>query len=60
MIATVSFKETTYATLPHKFEAGTPNIAGGIALKTAIDWLNNIEFSEVCFGTVTLRCDFFQ
>jgi cysteine desulfurase/selenocysteine lyase len=47
MIATVSFKETTYATLPHKFEAGTPNIAGGIALKTAIDWLNDIGLDNV-------------
>lgn len=47
MIATVSFKETTYAGLPHKFEAGTPNIAGGIALKTAIDWLNSIGIDNV-------------
>ncbi len=47
MIAAVSFKETTYATLPHKFEAGTPNIAGGIALKTAIDWLNDIGLDNV-------------
>ena len=47
MIATVSFKETTYAGLPHKFEAGTPNIAGGIALKTAIDWLNGIGLENV-------------
>ena len=39
MIATVSFEETTYADLPHKFEAGTPNIAGGVAFKAAIDWL---------------------
>jgi cysteine desulfurase / selenocysteine lyase len=47
MIATVSFKETTYADLPHKFEAGTPNIAGGIALKTAIDWLNALGLEKV-------------
>jgi cysteine desulfurase/selenocysteine lyase len=32
MIKDVSFEKTTYAELPHKFEAGTPNIAGGIAL----------------------------
>ena len=47
MIATVSFEKTTYADLPHKFEAGTPNIAGGIALKTAIDWLNNLGLENV-------------
>jgi cysteine desulfurase/selenocysteine lyase len=47
MIATVSFDKTTYADLPHKFEAGTPNIAGGIALKTAIDWLNEIGLENI-------------
>ena len=47
MIATVSFDKTTYAGLPHKFEAGTPNIAGGIALKTAIDWLNALGLEKV-------------
>ena len=41
MIATVSFDKTTYAVCP-KVEAGTPNIAGGIALKIAIDWINQI------------------
>ena len=47
MIATVSFEKTTYADLPHKFEAGTPNIAGGIGLKTAIDWINQIGFDNI-------------
>ena len=47
MIATVSFDKTTYADLPHKFEAGTPNIAGGVALKTAIDWLNEIGLENI-------------
>ena len=47
MIATVSFEKTTYADLPHKFEAGTPNIAGGIVLGTAIDYLNKIGFEEI-------------
>ena len=47
MIATVSFDKTTYAGLPHKFEAGTPNIAGGIALKTAVDWLNALGLEKV-------------
>ena len=41
MISSVSFEKTTYADLPFKFEAGTPNIAGGIALGTAIDFINN-------------------
>ena len=47
MIATVSFEETTYADLPHKFEAGTPNIAGGVAFKVAIDWLNEIGLENI-------------
>jgi cysteine desulfurase/selenocysteine lyase len=47
MIATVSFENTTYADLPHKFEAGTPNIEGGIVLGTAIDYLNEIGFDNI-------------
>jgi cysteine desulfurase/selenocysteine lyase len=47
MIATVSFEKTTYADLPHKFEAGTPNIEGGIVLGTAIDYLNEIGFDNI-------------
>jgi cysteine desulfurase/selenocysteine lyase len=47
MIATVSFKKTTYAGLPHKFEAGTPNICGGIAFGAAIDYLNDIGFEAI-------------
>ena len=47
MIETVTFKNTTYAGLPHKFEAGTPNIAGVIAFGTAIDYLNNIGFENI-------------
>jgi cysteine desulfurase / selenocysteine lyase len=47
MIATVSFEKTTYADLPHKFEAGTPNIAGGIVLGTAVDYLNEIGFDNI-------------
>jgi cysteine desulfurase/selenocysteine lyase len=47
MIATVSFEKTTYADLPHKFEAGTPNIAGGIVLGTAVDYLNEIGFENI-------------
>jgi cysteine desulfurase/selenocysteine lyase len=47
MIATVTFEKTTYATLPHKFEAGTPNIEGGIVFATAIDYLNSIGLENI-------------
>lgn len=47
MIAEVTFEKTTYATLPHKFEAGTPNICGGIAFGAAIDYLNSIGFEAI-------------
>lgn len=47
MIATVTFEETTYADLPHKFEAGTPNIAGGIAFAAALDYMNGIGFDRI-------------
>lgn len=47
MIKEVTFEKTTYACLPHKFEAGTPNIAGGIVLGTALDYLNSIGFEQI-------------
>ena len=47
MIKEVTFEKTTYAELPHKFEAGTPNIAGGIVLGTAVDYLNSIGFENI-------------
>ncbi|MCL4125848.1 UNVERIFIED_CONTAM: hypothetical protein GTU68_067562 [Idotea baltica] len=47
MIETVTFKKTTYAGLPHKFEAGTPNICGGIAFGAAIDYMNAIGFDNI-------------
>lgn len=47
MIKEVSFEKTTYADLPHKFEAGTPNIAGGIVLGTAIDYLNSVGLDAI-------------
>ncbi|MGM8360758.1 aminotransferase class V-fold PLP-dependent enzyme [Flavobacterium sp. ARAG 55.4] len=47
MIKEVTFEKTTYADLPHKFEAGTPNIAGGIVLGTAIDYLNTVGFENI-------------
>ncbi|MCA0152503.1 aminotransferase class V-fold PLP-dependent enzyme [Winogradskyella vincentii] len=47
MIAEVSFDKTTYADLPHKFEAGTPNVCGGIAFGAAIDYMNTIGFGTI-------------
>ena len=47
MIKEVSFEKTTYAELPHKFEAGTPHIAGGIVLGTAIDYMNEVGFENI-------------
>jgi cysteine desulfurase/selenocysteine lyase len=47
MIKEVTFEKTTYADLPHKFEAGTPNIAGGIVLGTAVDYMNSIGFENI-------------
>ena len=47
MIATVTFEKTTYADLPHKFEAGTPNICGGIAFGAALDYMNAVGFAKI-------------
>ena len=47
MIAEVTFEKTTYANLPHKFEAGTPHICGGIVFGTAIDYMNHIGFDNI-------------
>ncbi len=47
MIKEVTFAKTTYAPLPHKFEAGTPNIADGIVLGTAVDYMNSIGFDQI-------------
>ena len=47
MIKEVTFEKTTYAELPHKFEAGTPNIAGGIVLGTAVDYMNEVGFDNI-------------
>jgi len=63
MIAEVTFKKTTYADLPHKFEAGTPNIAGGIAFGAALDYMNAIGFDAIAayeqelldYGTAQLK-----
>ncbi len=63
MIASVTFEKTTYNVLPHKFEAGTPNVADVIGLGAAIDYLNsigmeNIESHErelLVYGTAVLQ-----
>ncbi|MBT8292559.1 MAG: cysteine desulfurase [Eudoraea sp.] len=47
MIAEVTFEKTTYADLPHKFEAGTPNICGGIAFGAAIDYMNSLGYEAI-------------
>ncbi|WP_289046245.1 cysteine desulfurase [uncultured Olleya sp.] len=47
MIDQVTFEKTTYAGLPHKFEAGTPNICGGIAFGAALDYMNAIGFDNI-------------
>ena len=43
MILKVTFKETTYNSLPHKFEAGTPNIAGAVGIGASIDFINSLD-----------------
>ena len=43
MILKVTFEETTYNSLPHKFEAGTPNIAGAVGIGASIDFINSLD-----------------
>jgi cysteine desulfurase/selenocysteine lyase len=47
MISEVTFEKTTFADLPHKFEAGTPNIAGVIGFGVALDYMNQIGFDQI-------------
>lgn len=47
MISEVTFEKTTYAELPHKFEAGTPNISGVIAFGVALDYMNNLGLDRI-------------
>ena len=47
MIKTVTFEKTEYNDLPHKFEAGTPHIEGGIVLGTAIDYINKLGYANI-------------
>ena len=63
MISRVTFESTDYAALPHKFEAGTPDIAGAIGLGAAIDYLNSLDMNEIAaheahlldYATATIR-----
>jgi len=63
MIKTVTFEKTTYNDLPHKFEAGTPNIAAGIATGATLDYLNQLDWEAIAeheselldYGTETLK-----
>lgn len=63
MIKDVSIHKTTYAELPHKFEAGTPNIAGVIAFKKAIDFIEEIgvenmkEHEDILLNYATLKLE---
>ena len=50
MIDTVTFEKTTYNELPHKFEAGTPNIAGVIGLKAAIEYVNQVGINNIAIA----------
>ncbi|HEY6547522.1 MAG TPA: SufS family cysteine desulfurase, partial [Vicinamibacteria bacterium] len=47
MILSVSFEKTTYNALPYKFEAGTPNIAGAVALGAAVDWVRSVGLAGI-------------
>lgn len=47
MIDMVTEQDATFAPLPEKFEAGTPNVSGAIGLKAAIDYLNNVGFDKI-------------
>lgn len=66
MIAEVTFEKTSYAGLPHKFEAGTPHIEGGIVLGTALDYVNEIGLDAIAayeqellnYGTEQLKAAF--
>ena len=54
MIATCSFDKTTYADLPFRFEAGTPNVGGNIALGAAVDFIQSIGHEQIITHEKTL------
>lgn len=56
MILSVSFEKTTYNTIPYRLEAGTPNIAGGIALGAAVDYVNKIGLKNIAQHEDKLFC----
>lgn len=66
MIAEVSFEKTTYAGLPHKFEAGTPHMEGAIGLAAALDYVNELGLENIAayeqellhYGTAQLKDQF--
>jgi cysteine desulfurase/selenocysteine lyase len=47
MIKSVTFEKTVYSDLPHRFEAGTPHIAGGVALGAAVEYLMSLEWTAI-------------
>jgi cysteine desulfurase/selenocysteine lyase len=47
MISSVTFEKTTYNKVPHKFEAGTPDMAGAIGLKTALEYLDGLGMEKI-------------
>jgi cysteine desulfurase/selenocysteine lyase len=47
MISSVTFEKTTYNVLPFKFEAGTPDIAGAVGLRAALDYVNGVELGRI-------------
>ena len=47
MIQTVRFEKTTYNELPYKFEAGTPDYVGAIALGKALEWVNTVGIEQI-------------
>ena len=57
MIRSVTFEKTTYNALPYKFEAGTPNIAGGIALGAALDYVSGIGLDRIAAHEHDLLAD---
>jgi cysteine desulfurase/selenocysteine lyase len=57
MIRSVTFAKTTYAPIPGKFEAGTPDIAGVIGLGAAVDWLAALDWDSVAAHEASLLAD---
>ena len=57
MIRTVSFEKTEWATVPHKFEAGTPNIAGAVGLSAALRYIESLDREAVAAHEATLLAE---